>query len=66
MLNKVNFLRERLVFDDEKEKEISERGFNLLLQEWQGHTDAKWWVDNRKMTVRDISDSVEKITRSCD
>jgi hypothetical protein len=65
LLNKVNFLKERLTFDDPKAKKASDRAFNLLLQKWQSQNDAKWWIDNRSMTVRDISESVQKLTASC-
>lgn len=64
LLNKLGFLRERLTFDDEKEKEASDQAFNLLLKAWQEQTEAKWWIDNRRMTVRDISLGLEKFSGS--
>jgi hypothetical protein len=64
LINKVNFLKQSLVFNDDKEQERSDLTFNLFLQEWQEKTDAKWWIDNRNMTVRDISDSIKKIAAS--
>jgi len=65
LLNKVRFLKERLTSDDDKEKETLDRAFNMFLQDWQEQTDAKWWIDNRNMTVRDISNRVKKLTDSC-
>jgi len=66
LINKVNFLKKSLVFNDDKEKETSDLTFNLFLQEWQEKTDAKWWIDNRKITVRDISDRIKKLASSFD
>ncbi len=62
LINKVNFLKESLKFNDDKEKEISDHAFNLFLQEWQEKTDAKWWIDNRTITVRDISHRIKELT----
>jgi hypothetical protein len=61
LINKVDFLKKSLVFNDEKEKETSDLAFDLFLKQWQQETGAKWWVDNRKTTVRDISDGIKKI-----
>lgn len=67
LINKVNFLKKSLVFnDDDKEKETSDLAFDLFLQEWQEKTDAKWWIDNRKITVRNISDRIQKLAGSLD
>ncbi|MBL6996734.1 hypothetical protein [Desulfobacula sp.] len=49
-----------------KEKETSDLAFNLFLQEWQEKIDAKWWIDNRKTTVRNISDRIQKLAGSLD
>ncbi len=64
LINKVSFLKKSLVFNDDKEKEISDLAFNLFLQEWQEKTEAKWWIDNRKITVRNISDGIKKSASS--
>ncbi|MCP3871609.1 MAG: hypothetical protein GY699_00420 [Desulfobacteraceae bacterium] len=64
LINKVDFLKKSLVFNDDKEKEISDMAFNLFLQEWQKETDAKWWIDNRNKNVRAISDRIKEITES--
>ncbi|MBC2705521.1 hypothetical protein [Desulfobacula sp.] len=64
LINKVSFLKKSLVFNDDKEKETSDLAFSLFLQEWQEKTDAKWWIDNRKITVRNISDRIKKLAGS--
>ncbi|MBU8911928.1 MAG: hypothetical protein KOO65_11720 [Desulfobacterales bacterium] len=66
LINKVNFLKKSLVFKNDKEKEISDLAFNLFLQEWQEKTEAKWWIDNRKMTVLNISDRIKNLAGSLD
>ena len=55
LINKVNYLKDSLRIEDEDEKSLSEKAFDQFLGEWRGETAAKWWIDNRKMTVRDIS-----------
>lgn len=62
LINKVDFLQKSLQFNDDEEKEKSDRTFGLFLMEWQKETDAKWWIDNRKMTVRNISDRIKEIS----
>jgi hypothetical protein len=57
----VDFLKKSLEFSDNREREISDRAFELFLEEWQARSDAKWWIDNRRMTVRNISDRVKEI-----
>jgi len=64
LINKVNYLKDSLRIEDEAEKALSEKGFELLFKEWQAETTAKWWIDNRKMTVRDISRRVFELTES--
>jgi hypothetical protein len=66
LINKVNFLKKSLVFKSDKEKEISDLAFNLFLQEWQEKTEAKWWIDNRKTTVLNISNRIKKLAGSLD
>ena len=61
LINKVSFLKKSLVFKSDKEKEISDLVFTLFLQEWQEKTEAKWWIDHRKMTVRDISNKIMEL-----
>lgn len=63
LINKVDFLKQRLVFTDETEKESSDQSFQLFLQEWQTRTQAKWWIDHRQTTVRDISNRIAQISK---
>ncbi len=55
ILNKVDYLKKSLRFKNEEEKKQSDKAFESLFSEWREKTEAKWWIDNRKMTVRDIS-----------
>jgi len=64
LINKVNYLKDSLRIEDEAEKVLSEKAFELFFKEWQAETAAKWWIDNRKMTVRDISRRVFELTKS--
>jgi hypothetical protein len=61
LINKVDFFKKSLGFNDDQEKERSDLAFDLFLQQWQKETDAKWWIDNRNTTVRDISQEIKKI-----
>jgi len=62
LINKVNYLKQSLTFNNEDEKELSEKAFEKFFAQWQEETEAKWWIDNRKMTVRDISTQITKIS----
>lgn len=64
LINKVDYLRKSLRIEDEDEKALSEKAFELFFKEWQAETAAKWWIDNRKMTVRNISKRVAELTES--
>ena len=61
LINKVDYLNKSLRFETDAEKMLSERSFNRLFSEWHQKTAAKWWIDNRKMTVRDISKRLAEI-----
>jgi hypothetical protein len=61
LINKVNYLKDTLRIEDEAEKALSEKAFDRFLDEWREKTAAKWWIDNRKMTVRDISRRVAEL-----
>jgi hypothetical protein len=63
LLKKVDYLQKSLTFGDEAEKQASEKGFARLLEEWRKDTDAKWWVDHRSMTVRDISKRIAELQK---
>ena len=58
LINKVKYLKESLRIEDEDEKALSEKAFEKFLEQWQAETTAKWWIDNRRMTVRDISTGI--------
>ena len=62
LINKVKYLRESLKFETEDEKKLSEKIFDIFLKKWQDETAAKWWIDHRKMTVRDISKKISEIS----
>lgn len=62
LVNKVNYLKGSLTFKNDTEKELSEKAFELLFTQWQEQTEAKWWIDNRTMNVRDISNQVAAIS----
>ena len=61
LINKVNYLKDSLRIADEAEKALSDKAFDQFLDEWRAETAAKWWIDNRKMTVRDISRRVAEL-----
>ncbi len=63
LINKVNYLRQNLRFETDKEQELSEKALEIFHKEWQEEKDAKWWIDNRNMTVRDISARIEAIMK---
>lgn len=62
LLNKLDYFRKSLTFDNEAEKALSEKAFDQLLAAWREKTAAKWWIDQRRMTVRDIAGGVSQIT----
>ena len=64
LINKVNYLKESLRIEDDDEKAVSERAFEQFFGEWRAETTAKWWIDNRRMTVRDISNRVAELSEA--
>ena len=64
LINKADYLRKSLKFENDDQQELFEKAFDMFLKEWQEKTQAKWWIDHRKMTVRDISKRVEEISES--
>jgi len=62
LINKVNYLKGSLTFKNEDEKKISEKAFENFFTQWHTETDAKWWIDNRRMTVRNISNQIAAIS----
>ena len=63
LINKVNYLKESLTFNNDTEKAQSDKVFEEFFTRWQNETEAKWWIDNRKMTVKDISGRITKISK---
>ncbi len=61
LINKVDYLKKSLTFETEEEKDLSDKTFDLFFREWQKKTTAKWWIDHRKMTVRDISKRISEL-----
>ncbi len=64
MISKVDYLKKSLKFENDNAKALSDKAFEMFLREWQEKTDAKWWIDHRKMNIRDISKRVEEIKES--
>jgi len=64
LINKVDYLRQSLIFKNNDEKTLSEKAFAMFLAEWQKETDATWWIDHRKMAVRDISQKIQELSET--
>lgn len=64
LINKANYLNSSLNHEDEDAKALSDKAFLLFFQEWQKETEAKWWIDNKKTNVRDISTRIKEITET--
>ncbi|MCG6909727.1 MAG: hypothetical protein LJE94_06325 [Deltaproteobacteria bacterium] len=62
LINKVDYLQKSLAFDSEEARAMSDRAFEAFMAEWQKKTTAKWWIDNRRMTVMDISKRVKALS----
>ncbi len=62
LISKVDYLKKSLRFENDYEKELSGKAFDMFFKEWQEKTEAKWWIDHRKMTVRNISKRVAEIS----
>ena len=62
LINKVDYLKKSLRHANDLEKERSDKAFDMFFKEWQKEKTAKWWIDNRKMTVRDISKRIQELT----
>lgn len=63
LINKANYLKSSLTFENEDEKARSDSAFDQFFREWQDIKMAKWWIDHRKMNVRDISLKIEEIEK---
>ena len=64
LMNKADYLKKNLKFENDDERELSEKAFERFFEEWHEKTDAKWWIDRRKMSVQAISKRVEEISES--
>ncbi|MBW1822914.1 MAG: hypothetical protein JRI92_14495 [Deltaproteobacteria bacterium] len=64
LISKVDYLRKSLKFENDDEKELSGKVFGIFFKEWQEKTEAKWWIDHRKLIVRNISKRVAEISES--
>ena len=64
LINKVNYLQKSLAFDGEEAKQQSDKAFGMFFKEWHEQSTAKWWIDNRRITVMDISKRVKKLGES--
>lgn len=62
LMNKADYLKKSLKFENDDERELSEKAFERFFEEWHEKTDAKWWIDRRKMNVQAISKRVEEIS----
>ncbi len=62
LINKVNYLKESLTFKDDDAKALSDKAFEAFFAKWHNATEAKWWIDNRRMNVRDISNQIAAIS----
>jgi len=62
LMNKADYLKKSLKFENDDERELSEKAFERFFEEWHEKTDAKWWIDRRKMSVHAISKRVEEIS----
>jgi len=64
LINKVNYLQNSLSFESDLDKKVSDEAFQAFFQEWQANTEAKWWIDRRKMNVRDISTEIGRLSET--
>ena len=62
LINKVEYLRKSLTLARPGDEALSNKAFEAFLREWHAQSDAKWWIDQRRMTVRDMSRRIEEIT----
>ena len=64
LVKKVDYLKQSLKFDTEDEKAESGKVFDMFMNEWNKQTEAKWWIDNRRMNIRDISKRIAELSDS--
>lgn len=66
LINKANYLKKSLTFDSEEARQASDKAFEMFFKEWQKESKAQWWIDNRRMTVMEISKRVKMVGESLD
>ncbi len=64
LIKKVDYLKQSLTFESDDEKKLSDKAFDMFMKEWQKNIEAKWWIDNRQINVRDISKGIGEISDS--
>ena len=62
LIAKAEYLKQNLKYDTAAQRQTWDQAYDLLFSEWQAQTGAKWWIDHRKMTVRDISKRITEMT----
>ena len=62
LVNKLDYLQKSLNFDSDEAKQTSDGAFEAFMAEWHEKTSAKWWIDNRRMTVMDMSKRIKAIS----
>jgi hypothetical protein len=63
MINKFELLKQTITYKSDEEKEIYEKAFDIFLKEWFVISDPKWWIEKKRMNVRDITLRVEEIKK---
>jgi hypothetical protein len=62
LINKLDYLQKSLKYENENQKALSERAFEVFRDAWREKPQAKWWIDQRRMTVRDITQKLAEIS----
>ncbi|MCP3925671.1 MAG: hypothetical protein GY714_24145 [Desulfobacterales bacterium] len=61
MMNKFEIYKQTVTHQSDEDKELFEKANEIFLSEWFATKDAKWWIDNKKMNVRDMRLKIEFI-----
>jgi len=62
LINKANYLKENTTYADANAKSIADKAYERFFAEWQTQTTAKWWIDHRKMTVKDMAERIAALS----
>ena len=46
LISKADYLWKSLKFENDDEKELPKKAFDMFFKEWQEKTEAKWWIDH--------------------